>query len=257
MMTTTTSIGALARIAGRDALQHRRHSLLLAAMIALPVAGLVAGTTLLDSIGQRPESVWIQMWGPFVVVVFWTLSAITLVAAVLMASAAVTIATRRQLRALGLLAAAGAGGRQPGTVVLLQAGALGLVGALAGIPAGLLVARALLPGLARAIDLPYFGPVPSLLVAPGRLLLAAGLGLLAAVAAALLPAVRAARLPVTAALAAQQPPAATHAGCPSSGSCSCWSAWAWWCSRSGWPAPPGRSGAGSLRLPPCWSASRP
>jgi hypothetical protein len=49
-MAATPSVGALARIAGRDALLHRRHSLLLMAMIALPVAGLVAGTTLLDSL---------------------------------------------------------------------------------------------------------------------------------------------------------------------------------------------------------------
>jgi hypothetical protein len=206
MMAATPSVGALARIAGRDALLHRRHSLLLMAMIALPVAGLVAGTTLLDSLWRRPESDWIQTWGSLLVVAYWTLSAITLVAAVLMASAAVTIATRRQLRALGLLAAAGAGGRQLGTVVILQATALGLGGALAGIPAGLLLARALLPRLARAMNFPM-SEVPSLLVVPGRLLLAGGLGLLAAIVAALMPAVRAARLPVTAALAAQQPPA--------------------------------------------------
>jgi putative ABC transport system permease protein len=205
-MAATTSVGALARIAGRDAQRHRRHSLLLLAMIALPVAGLVAGGTLLDSLWQRPESDWIQRWGPLVVVAFWTLAAISLVAAVLMASAAVTIATRRQLRALGLLAAAGAGGRQLGAVVILQAAALGLGGALAGTLAGLLVARALLPRLAQAMNFPS-SEVPPLLVAPGRLLLAAGLGLLATVAAALMPAIRAARLPVTAALAAQQPPA--------------------------------------------------
>jgi putative ABC transport system permease protein len=207
MMATTTSIGALARIAGRDALQHRRHSLLLLAMIALPVAGLVAGTTLLDTLGQQTGSEWIQMWGSLVVVVFWTLYAITLVAAVLMAGAAVTIAARRQLRALGLLAAAGAAGPQLATVVILQAAILGLLGALAGIPAGLLLARALLPRLTQAVGLHFLGPVPPLLVVPGRLLLAAGLGLLAAVVAALVPAVRAARRPVTAALAAHQPPA--------------------------------------------------
>jgi putative ABC transport system permease protein len=204
-MAAITSIGALARIAGRDALLHRRHSLLLMAMIALPVAGLVAGTTLLDSLWQ-PGSVWIQLWSSLVVVVFWTLSAVTLVAAVLMASAAVTIATRRQLRALGLLAAAGARGRQLSAVVVLQAAILGLVAVLTGIPAGLLLARALLPRLARAVGLPLAEAAP-LLVVPGRLLLAAGLGLLAAVVAALVPAVRAARLPVTQALAAQQPPA--------------------------------------------------
>jgi putative ABC transport system permease protein len=210
MMATITSIGALARIAGRDALQHRRHSLLLAAMIALPVAGLVAGTTLLDSLWQQRGSEWIlnwiSNWGSLVVVVFWTLSAITLAAAVLMVSAAVTIAIRRQLRALGLLAAAGAGGRQLGIVVILQAAALGLLGVVVGIPAGLLAARALLPHLVQAIDGSRSAPVLPLVVGPGRLLLAAGLGLLAAVVAALVPAVRAARQPVTQALAAHQPP---------------------------------------------------
>jgi putative ABC transport system permease protein len=202
----TATLGALGRIARRDALRQRRHSLLLLAMIALPVAGLVAGATLLDSLWQRPTSDWIQRWGSFVVVAYWTLAAITLVAAVLMISAAVTIATRRQLRALGLLAAAGGGGYQLAAVVILQAAVLGLGGALAGIPTGLLVARALLPRLAQAMNFPS-SEVPSLLVAPGRLLLAAGLGLLAAVVAALVPAIRTARLPVTLALAAQQPPA--------------------------------------------------
>jgi putative ABC transport system permease protein len=206
-MAAVTSVGALARIAGRDALHHRRHSLLLVAMIALPVAGLVAGGTLLDSLWQRRGSDWIQMWGSLVVEVFWALSIITLVAAVLMAGAAVTIAARRQQRALGLLAAAGARGRQLGVVVVLQAATLGLVGVLVGVPAGLLLARALLPRLAQAIYLPIYEPAaPPLLVVPGRLLLAGGLGLLAAITAALLPAVRAARLPVTAALAARQPP---------------------------------------------------
>jgi putative ABC transport system permease protein len=65
------------------------------------------------------------------------------------------------------------------------------------------VARALLPHLAQAMHFPV-AEVP-LLVTPGRLLLAAGLGLLAAMGGALVPAVRAARQPVTAALAAQQP----------------------------------------------------
>jgi putative ABC transport system permease protein len=209
MMAAAASMAALFRVARREVLGHRRHSLLLVAMIALPVAGLVAGTTLLDTLGQPTGSVWIEMFGSLVVVVFWTVYAITLVAAVLMAGAAVTIAARRQLRALGLLAAAGAGGRQLGAVVVLQAATLGLVGALAGIPAGLLLARALLPRLTQAIHLPLplSEPVPPLLVDPARLLLAAGLGLLTAVAAALVPAIRAARQPVTAALAAQQPPA--------------------------------------------------
>jgi putative ABC transport system permease protein len=103
---------------------------------------------------------------------------------------------------LGLLAAAGAGGRQLGAVVLLQAGTLGLLGALVGVPAGLLLARALLPVTADALNVGV-GP---LLVAPGDLLLAGVLGLLAAVAAALRPAISAARLPVTQALAARQPP---------------------------------------------------
>jgi putative ABC transport system permease protein len=205
-MMATATLGALGRIARRDAMRHRRHSLLLLAMIALPVAGLVAGAALLDSLWQRPTSDWIQRWGSLVVVAYWTLAAITLVAAVLMISAAVTIATRRQLRALGLLAAAGGEGGQVAAVVILQTAALGLGGVLAGIPAGLLLAGALLPRLAQAMNFPS-SEVPSLLVAPGRLLLAAGLGLLAAVVAALVPAVRVGRLPVAQALAAQQPPA--------------------------------------------------
>ena len=200
------TLGALARIARRDALRHRGHSLLLVAMLALPVAGLVAGTTLLDTLGRHSQSLPFQPFGSYVVVLFWTLYAITVVAAVLMAGAAVAIAARRQLRALGLLAAAGARGRQLGAVVVLQAATLGLVGVLLGIPAGLLLARALLPRLARAIYLDPISEAGPLLVAPGRLALTGALGLLAATVAALMPAVRAARLPVTEALAARRPP---------------------------------------------------
>jgi putative ABC transport system permease protein len=204
-MAAAASVGALFRVARRDVLRHRSHSLLTVAMIALPVAGLVAGGTLLDTIGRHSGSQQVQQFGSLVVVLFWTLYAITLVAAVLMAGAAVTIAARRQLRALGLLAAAGARGRQLGAVVVLQAATLGLVGVLVGIPAGLLLARALLPRLARAILEPIYEAGP-LLVAPGRLALAGALGLLAATTAALAPAIRAARVPVTEALAARRPP---------------------------------------------------
>jgi putative ABC transport system permease protein len=196
------TVGALARIARRDLVRHRSHSLLLVAMIALPVAGLVAGGALLDTLQHRSISHLFVLFGPLIVWSFGTLAITTLAAAVLMAGAAVTIAARRQLRALGLLAAQGARGRQLGAVVLLQAATLGLVGALGGIPAGLLLARALLPLVARAIDVET-GP---LLVVPGRLLLAGALGLLTALVAALVPAIGAARLPVTAALAARRPP---------------------------------------------------
>jgi putative ABC transport system permease protein len=202
----TASLGALARVARRDALRHRSHSLLVVAMIALPVAGLVAGGTLLDTIGRHSGSLRVQMFGSLVVVLFWTVYAITLVAAVLMIGAAATIAARRQLRALGLLAATGARGRQLGAVVVLQAATLGLAGVLVGIPAGLLLARALLPRLARAVYLEPIYQAGPLLVAPGRLLLAGALGLLAATTAALAPAIRAARVPVTEALAARRPP---------------------------------------------------
>jgi putative ABC transport system permease protein len=196
------SVGALARLAHRDLLHHRRHSLLLMGMIALPVAGLVAAGALLDTIQHRSISHLTLQWEPEIRWQFRMLYATSLVAAVLMAGAAVTIAARRQLRALGLLAAAGAGGRQLGAVVILQAGALGLVGALVGVPAGLLLAWGLLPLVAAALQVET-GP---LLAVPGRLLLAGVLGLLVAVAAALIPAIGAARLPVTAALAARRPP---------------------------------------------------
>ena len=196
------TLGALARVAGRDALRHRSHSLLLVAMLALPVAGLVAGGALLDTLQHGSISRLILQFEPAIRWQFRMLYATTLVAAMLMAGAAVAIAARRQLRALGLLAAAGAHGRHLGAVVVLQAATLGLLGALAGIPAGLLLARGLLPLVAGAIQVEA-GP---LLVAPGRLLLAGALGLLAAVAAALIPAIGAARLPVTAALAARRPP---------------------------------------------------
>jgi putative ABC transport system permease protein len=197
-MAAATSVGTLFRIARRDALHHRTHSLLTVAMIAMPVAGLTAGGTLLASTGRRRDG--------GLLLLFSTLEAMALAAAVLLAGAAFAIAARRQLRALGLVAAAGAGGHQLGAVVVLQAGTLGVLGALVGVPAGLLLARALLPIMADALNNVEVETGP-LMIIPRDLVLAGVVGLLAAVAAALRPAISAARLPVTQALATRQPPA--------------------------------------------------
>jgi hypothetical protein len=139
-MPASSTVRVLARIVGRELLRHRSHILPTVAVIAPPVAGLVAGGTLLDTVSR--ESPWARMFGSLLVESFWTVFAVTLIAVVLMAGAAVTIAARRQLHALGLLAAASARGRRLAAVVLLQTTALGLTGLLLVIPPGLLELRA-------------------------------------------------------------------------------------------------------------------
>jgi uncharacterized RDD family membrane protein YckC len=136
VMPASGTVRVLARIVGRELLRHRSHSLLTVAVIAPPVAG----GTLLDTVSR--ESPWARMFGSFLVESFWTEFAVTLITAVLMAGAAVTIAARRQLHTLGLLAAASARGRRLAAIVLLQTAALGLTDLLLVIPAGLLQLQA-------------------------------------------------------------------------------------------------------------------
>jgi hypothetical protein len=117
---------ALARLAWRDAARHPGRSLLVATVLALPTAMLASATVVLctsdlaagRSFGQ--SNLFMLVFLPIVAV------------AALTAAAALGVGGRRQLRELGLLAAAGGSGRHLRLLVLLQR--LGL-GCSAGWPA--------------------------------------------------------------------------------------------------------------------------
>jgi putative ABC transport system permease protein len=106
-------------------------------------------------------------------------------------------------RELGLLRAAGTTSRQVLGIVLRQAIAIGVVGGLAGIAAGIVLAAAMIGflGTTRAVL------VSGLPLPPIGLLAAFGLGLLVTLAGAILPAVRAARLSPLDALRTSRRPA--------------------------------------------------
>jgi putative ABC transport system permease protein len=114
----------------------------------------------------------------------------------LLAGTAFAVGARRQVRDLGLVAAAGGEARHIRRIVLAQGVVTGLVGSLVAIPlviAGVVVFR---PGLER-LNGALMGPLD---IRPLELLPLVGLGVLAGLAAALVPAFTAGRLSVLDAL---------------------------------------------------------
>lgn len=134
----------------------------------------------------------------------WTFVVIGGLAAVevaLVAGAAFAVSVRRRQRELGLLAATGGTIRQVRRGVLLTGVAVGTVGAVAGLAAGMLAARLLLPWASGLSDRVASG----LRLDPTLLVAAALIGGLAAVAGAWWPARNVARLPVLTALSGRRP----------------------------------------------------
>ncbi len=132
----------------------------------------------------------------------FAIAALALVETGLIAAAAFTVGARRQLRALGLLAAAGGEARHTRLTVLAGGLVLGLVGSLTGVAIGVVGALLVQPHL-DTIAGRVTGPLdPS----PLFLLGAVVLGTTAATLAALTPAKAAARLDPTDALAGRTAP---------------------------------------------------
>ena len=129
------------------------------------------------------------------------IAGLALMIAVLVAAAAFAAGIRREVRDLGLLAAAGANPGQLRAAVLARGATLGLAGGLAGLALGTLAAAAIYPSLDRIV-----GHLPRPLALPPLPLLgAAAAAVLAGTAAALFPARFAKRLLPVAALAARVP----------------------------------------------------
>lgn len=202
-MTAWSGPRALARLAWRDAARHPGRSLLVAGVLALPTATLASATVVLRS-GDLQASRSFGMSNLFMLV-FLSIVAV----AALTAAAAIGVGARRQLRELGLLAAAGGDRRHQRGLVLLLGFGLGLLGGLAGIPLGLAVTWATLP-LSRAWLTPVQDEtgapvVPEFSVVGRDLAWTVAFTVVLALLAALRPAMAAGRVPVASALAGRRP----------------------------------------------------
>lgn len=128
---------------------------------------------------------------------------LALLQVILLAGAAFAVGARRQRRALGLLAATGADGRDVGRTILAQGALLGLVAGAAGVALGLLIALPLGAGVERLTGSLFGGWQ----IRWFELLAIAGLGLASGLLSALLPARTAARQdPLRALLQRPDPP---------------------------------------------------
>ena len=127
--------------------------------------------------------------------------ALALLEAALIASAAFAVSIRRRQRELGLLAAAGATGRQIAGTVVAEAALLGAAACAGGVAAGLVIAMAISPFLDDLTGRRN-GPLEFL---PVGLVGPVAVGFLAAMIAAIAPARTVARLPVLRALSGRRP----------------------------------------------------
>ena len=131
--------------------------------------------------------------------------ALALLEAGLISSAAFAVSIRRRQRELGLLAAAGATGRQLAGTVVAEAALLGAAACVGGVVVGLLIAMAISPFLD---DLTEHRNGPLVVDAVG-LVGPVVVGFVAAMIAAMAPARTVARLPVLRALSGRRPAGAS------------------------------------------------
>lgn len=143
----------------------------------------------------------------------YLVGALALMAFGLVVASAMAVGARRQLRVLGLLGAAGASPRQRSASMLLQGGALGLLGVAVGLPGGILAWS-----LARDAVEEWAGErIGTMAVDLRDLVLIAVLALGVAVAASMLPARVAARTSVLQALGGRRPTPPVPARMPVAG----------------------------------------
>ncbi|HVH83413.1 MAG TPA: FtsX-like permease family protein, partial [Steroidobacteraceae bacterium] len=117
------------------------------------------------------------------------MSLLALLVGTLLIYGAVSFAVLQRRAIIGVLRALGATRREVLTMVLGEAAALGLAGALCGVALGVLIGRGLVGLVSRTInDLYFVVAVNEVSVPPGALLEALGAGIATALVAALLPA---------------------------------------------------------------------
>src|SRR2546428_8366919 len=124
------------------------------------------------------------------------LSGLALLAAIFVVGSAIATSVAARRRELGILRCAGAERRQVAALVLGEALATGIVGAAAGVPLGIVLARLLLRTVSEATELIFSMTVLTARLEPSALSVLAGVatGIGAAVLAAWLPARDAARV---------------------------------------------------------------
>lgn len=129
-------------------------------------------------------------------------SLVALGAAFIIAFSRLSMSFTERTWQLGVLRAVGVRRRAVWWELLKESQLLGLLGVALGIPAGILLGRALLPLVATTMALNFrtVAPASELSIRPAALAVAAALGLAAALVAALLPAWRAAGIDVAATL---------------------------------------------------------
>jgi putative ABC transport system permease protein len=135
------------------------------------------------------------------------LSTIGLIFIGLLAVAGFTVMAHRRLRALGMIGAIGATDRQVRRVMLANGGAVGTVGAAAGLLLGLVVWFAVRPAFEHLVG----HRIDSANIPWWAIIAGAGLAVLTALAASWWPARSAARMPIVAALSGRTtPPQPAH-----------------------------------------------
>jgi putative ABC transport system permease protein len=174
-------------------------------LIGLPrgaaAGALAAAEGLSVTTRERASRAPVSRQGAGVLNLIPVIAGLALMIAALVAAAAFAAGIRREVRDLGLLAAAGASPRQLRVAVLARGATLGLAGGVVGLALGVLAAAAIYPSLDHIVGrLPRPFALP-----PLPLLGAAAAAVLAGTAAAAFPARFAARVPPVAALAARAP----------------------------------------------------
>lgn len=182
---------ATARLAWRGARRSKARTLLIVAMIAVPVMLVVAIAAVARTAVSTPADV--AAWEA----VSFVGGALALFGTGLIAGAAIVVGARRQLRELGLVSAIGGERRHVLMVVVLGGTTLGAVGSIAGAVMGVLGAYLSHPFLDELVGHPV-GPVKLNSLA---LIGAVAMGTAAATVAALAPARAVAKLSTLDALA--------------------------------------------------------
>lgn len=195
----------LVRIAWRDIRRSPGRSLLITAMVGLPVAAV---TTLLGmGAAARLDIGKDDVTDPATAAVLALVIAAIVLEVVLLAGAAFAVGMRRQRRALGLVAAVGGHPGQLRGTVLAGGLLLGALGAASGVLLGALTGWLVVQHWRQHFAGPYGLP-------PGAVLATAAMAALSGLLAAAGPAARAARLPVVAALAGREGQVAVRTGMP-------------------------------------------
>lgn len=188
---TLVPMRATGRIAWRSARRSVRRSLLIIALVALPVMLVTAVAAIARTSFSTPEER--ALWEALTFVA----GALALFVTGLIAAAAFVVGARRQLRELGLVGAIGGERRHVRAVVLLGGTTLGLVGSVIGALLGILSAYLSHPLLDNLVG-HVVGPIEfNFVVVIGTVAMGTG----AAALAALAPARAAAKLSTVDALA--------------------------------------------------------